>query len=199
MACGTWRTGRALVAAVLLALLVAAVPPAVPAAPAVSSTVAWSLPTKQQWKADVRRAMLGSEAWLDQRLAQGAVRPAIVFDVDNTTIATHYAWPRPVKRVLRFATYAANRGVTLLVATGRHAPRLDEARRALRRAGYDIAMLCGRRPGEETQAGKTRCRQEYTELGYTVLAMVGNRPTDCRGGRYFETCIKLPSYHQRLS
>lgn len=62
-----------------------------------------------------------------------------------------------------------------------------------------MAMLCVRQAGEETRAGKTRCRQEYTELGYTVLAVVGNKPTDCQGGLCFETCFTLPSYGLRLS
>lgn len=188
---------RALAALLLAALVVPAVPAAAQGEP--TAVAAKPLPSRQQWHADVRAAMVGAEEWLDQRLAQGAAEPAIVFDIDNTTISTHYAWPRPVKRVLRFATYAASRGVTLLVATGRRAGTLGGVRRVLQRAGYDMTALCGRRAGEATEVGKTRCRQRYTERGYTVLAMVGNRPTDCAGGLYYERCFKLPSYGLRLT
>ena len=57
-------------------------------ATAPSATAA--LPSKKAWVDDVAAAMDGSHRQLDRRLEQGGSRLAINFDIDNTTLASHY-------------------------------------------------------------------------------------------------------------
>ncbi|MDZ5621593.1 hypothetical protein SFC88_12170 [Nocardioides sp. HM23] len=172
-------------------MLLLALQPAVPAA-------ARPLPTKKQWLADVRAAMRGSHRWLDRRVERGGGRLAIVLDIDNTAIASHYAFPEPVRPVLRFATHARRDGVKVSFATARRRSELTGITRVLGRAGYRFAAVCGRYRSESIAHGKTRCRRELERAGHTVIAMVGNRSTDFAGGHY-ERAFRLPSYRNRLN
>ncbi|MET3963508.1 hypothetical protein ABIE44_003442 [Marmoricola sp. OAE513] len=158
------------------------------------------LPSKKVWLADVRKAMTGSTAYLDAAIAKKkpGQRLAIVLDIDNTSIASKYAWPRPVKVTKAFATHAVSRGVTVFFATGRNQGTLGQIKPVLTKAGYRYAGVCGRKGKETLPQGKQRCRNEITAQGYTIVATVGNRKTDLVGtlvGRGF----KLPSYNKRLS
>ena len=179
----------------LVALVVAAVLAmvALPSAPA----AARSLPSKKQWLADVRDAMSGSHRWLDRRVEEGG-RLAVVLDIDNTAIASHYAFPRPVRPVLRFARHAREQGVQVHFATARRQSELGGITRVLRRAGYRFTDVCGRHRGESIAHGKVRCRRALERDGRTVIAMVGNRSTDFRGG-HWERAFRLPSYRNRLN
>src|SRR4051812_33259345 len=77
-------------------------------------------PSKAQWQADVRDAMHGSVAYLDERVAEGGRPLAIVLDIDNTSLATHYGWPQPVRPTLRFARHAHALQVGVYFVTGRY-------------------------------------------------------------------------------
>ena len=168
--------------------------PLLAAAPADASP----LPSKSQWLADVRAAMRGSLAYLDERTTPDSRRLAIVLDIDNTSLATEYAWPRPVRPTLRFARHADALGVDVFFVTGRYAGTLRSARRALRAAGYPIRWMCGGERGESLRHSKQRCRAQITAKGWTIIANVGNRRSDLVGGNY-ERGFKLPSYGGRLS
>jgi len=161
-----------------------------------------AMPSKSQWLADVNTAMYGSQAYVDHRVAQAqgqGAKLAINFDIDNTTLATHYAYGAPVRRVLRFANHAKAEGVTLLWNTGRLTGngRMFRAKRQLQRAGYAVTEVCGRRSGESLTHSKQRCRQHYVDEGYTLIANVGNRRTDFTGGNY-ERAFRLPNYGNQL-
>jgi hypothetical protein len=164
---------------------------------AVPAADAAPLPTKAQWQADVRRAMTGSIGYLDRRVPQGG-RLAITLDIDNTSLATEYAWPRPVRPTLRFARHAHELGVDVFFVTGRYAGTLRSARAALKAAGYPIRWMCGRERGESLAHSKQRCRARIAAKGWTIVANVGNRRSDLIGGDY-ERGFKLPSYGGRLS
>jgi predicted secreted acid phosphatase len=155
-------------------------------------------PSKEQWQADVRQAMRGSIAYLDRRVPQGGGRLAIVLDIDNTSLSTEYAWPRPVRPTLRFARHADALGVAVFFVTGRYQDGLRSPRRALKRAGYPLKAMCGRRHGEAIAHSKQRCRRQITRDGWHIVANVGNHRTDFTGGNY-ERAFKLPSYGGRLS
>lgn len=142
--------------------------------------------------------MKGSRAYLDRRIAKGGRRLAIVLDIDNTSIATHYDWPKPVEPVRRFAAKAHRLGIAVFVVTGRHRAQLRPGQRALERAGYHVRSYCTHRKGETVQRSKLRCRKGIERRGYRIIANVGNRSTDFWHGHY-ERGFKLPSYGRRLS
>jgi predicted secreted acid phosphatase len=177
----------------VLATLTALVVP-VPAAEA-------AVPSQEQWAADVNQAMAGSRVYLRQRVAQGGTRLAVNLDIDNTSLASHYAYGQAVSVVLRFADYAETQGVTLLFNTGRVRGNgaLAAVARDLRRAGYAVGEVCGRASsGEGLADGKQRCRRHFVDEGYTIIANVGNRRTDFTGGDY-ERAFRLPSYGNQLA
>lgn len=157
------------------------------------------LPSKREWLGDVRAAMQGSGAYLDERLAEGGGRLAVNFDIDNTSLATYYDRGAPVRPVLRFARHAVAGGATVLFNTGRLRGdgRLHRIARELRAAGYAVTEVCGRRHGERLAHSKQRCRRHFTREGYRIIANVGNRRTDFVGADY-ERAFRLPSYHNRL-
>lgn len=156
------------------------------------------LPSKAQWQADVRQAMRGSIDYLDRRVPRGGGPLAIVLDIDNTSLATHYSWPDPVRPTLRFARHGHRLGVGVFFVTGRYQDGLVSVRRALERAGYPVTGMCGRRHGEGLAHGKQRCRRQITRSGWRIIADVGNRRSDLVGGNY-ERGFRLPSYGGRLS
>ena len=156
------------------------------------------MPTKAEWLDDVAAAMHGSRAYLGRRVARGGGKLAIVLDIDNTSIASYYAWPKPVRPVRRFAGKAHRLGVTIFIVTGRRASHLGRAPRALTRAGYHYKSICTRRDGETLRHGKLRCRKRIQRHGYTIVANVGNRSTDFWHG-HFERKYKLPDYGNRLA
>jgi hypothetical protein len=192
-------------ALVALAVLSAGVAEAAPA-PAVGghhgATQArrTTLPPKKVWLAKVRKKVAKADAVIDAALASASKgeRPALVLDIDNTSIQAHYAWPRPVKPVRKVARYAARHGVTLFFVTGRAQHGLKQVEPVLTAAGYRYQGICGRRSGEGLTAGKQRCRAGIAAQGYTVVLDIGNRATDLRGDNV-GTPIKLPSYHGLLS
>ena len=160
------------------------------------------LPSKSRWEADVRQAMRGSVAYLDERasqpVSQGGGPLAIVLDIDNTSLASHYAWPQPVRPTLRFTRHAHRLEVGVFFVTGRYQDSLGSARRALKRAGYTVTGMCGRRHGEALAHSKQRCRRQITREGWRIIANVGNRRSDLVG-RNYERGFRLPSYGGRLS
>jgi len=163
-----------------------------------SPAEAASLPSKARWQADVRTAMQGSVPYLDARAAQGGRRLAIVLDIDNTSLATEYDWPRPVRPTLRFARRADRLGMGVFFVTGRHRGTLAGPRRELRRAGFPISGMCGRGRGESLVHSKQRCRRQLAARGWTIVANVGNHRSDLVG-RHYERGFRLPSYGGRLS
>lgn len=156
-----------------------------------------AVPSKDKWLADTRQAMVGSRAYVDRRVARGGRRLAVNFDIDNTTLATYYDRGTAVPVVLRFARYAHAHGVTLLFNTGRQRGHLAGVTRQLRRVGYTVQEVCGRRAGEPLAHSKQRCRRHFVAEGYRIIANVGNRDTDFVGGNY-ERAFRLPSYGGQL-
>jgi predicted secreted acid phosphatase len=160
------------------------------------------VPSRSQWLADVDAAMAGSWTYLDQQVAaEGDRRLAINLDIDNTSLASHYAPGAPVPYVRHFAWHARNHHVALLFNTGRvtGGGRLKRATAQLQAAGYPVTEICGRASSSETLAhSKQRCRRHFVAEGYTLVANVGNRATDFVGGNY-EKAFRLPDYDKQLA
>jgi hypothetical protein len=159
-----------------------------------------ALPSKSQWVSDTYKAMDGSRVYTNQRVARGGSKLAINFDIDNTSLASHYDPGAPVAVTLRYAKHARSRGVTLLFNTGRErgGGRMTKAASELRKAGYTVKEVCGRAAGEGLSHSKQRCRQHFVDEGYTIIANVGNRSTDFTGGNYGRA-FRLPNYGNQLS
>lgn len=155
------------------------------------------LPSRDQWLSDTRDAMVGSRAYVGDRVDRGGRRLAVNFDIDNTALATYYAPGTAVPVVLRFAKYARSQGVTLLFNTGRLRGQTAGVARSLSRVGYDVREICGRTAGESLVHSKQRCRAHFTAEGYTLIANVGNRDTDFAGSGYGRA-FRLPNYGNRL-
>ena len=166
----------------------------------VYSPASAALPSKDTWVHDTYKAMWGSRTYVNNRVAQGGKKLAVNFDIDNTSLASHYDHGAPVAVTLRFAKHARARGVSLLFNTGRERGdgRLIRAKNELRNAGYRVKEICGREHGESLKHGKQRCRQHFVDEGYTLIANVGNRRTDFIGGNY-ERKFRLPDYHKQLA
>jgi predicted secreted acid phosphatase len=158
------------------------------------------LPNDKVWRHDVTMAMDGSLRYLKKRVARGGKRLAVNLDIDNTAMASHYGPGDPVRKVLRFARKARSLGVHVLFNTGRLNKKELRAstRRQLDRNGYEVAELCMRKKGERKAAGKQRCRRQFVADGYTIIANVGNLPTDFVGGDY-ERAFRLPHYDEQLN
>ena len=156
-----------------------------------------TMPTKREWRQDVRQAMAGSGHYVEDRVADGGTVLAINFDIDNTSMATYYAEGKPVRRVLRFAKRARAQGVYLLFNTGRTAEKLGDMEAHLIAAGYAVTEICTREEGMRLAKSKQTCRRHFVEEGYTIIANVGNRRTDFVGDDY-ERAFRLPNYRNRL-
>ena len=85
-----------------------------------NSPAAAALPSKSQWVSDTYKAMEGSRAYTERRVASGDKKLAINFDIDNTSLASHYDYGKAVAVTLRFAKHAKAHGVSVLV---QHRPR----------------------------------------------------------------------------
>lgn len=181
---------RVLLAAVLLAL-VAATTTAAPAS-------ARALPSKATWSKAVKKAMTGSQAYLTDRVDAADGAPlAINLDIDNTSLQTTYRRGRAVRPVLALATLAHELGVAVFFNTGRTSVKASGVAAQLQKVGYTVDSLCTRELGETLVEGKQRCRASFVAQGYTIVANVGNNPTDFEGGDY-ERAFTLPNYRGRL-
>ena len=203
---------RASVTAVSAAALVALAAPAeasTPAGPAGSPTRAAAAATAvdyDTWQRDCQAVMDQALPYLKQRIGDTGPgeKQAIVLDIDNTALETDFgfSFPQPANEpVLEVARYAEERGVALFFVTARpgiiHAPtewNLD-------RAGYESSGLYVR--GfldlfKNVADYKTAQRADIESKGYTIIANIGNSPTDLSGG-HAEKTFKLPDYDGQLS
>lgn len=115
-----------------------------------NSPAAAALPSKSTWVSDTYKAMQGSRAYIERRVASGDKKLAINLDIDNTSLASHYAYGEAVAVTLRFAKHAKANGVSVLYSTGRERGdgRLRKAHDLLRNAGFPVKEMCGRKHDE---------------------------------------------------
>jgi predicted secreted acid phosphatase len=185
---GRLRIAIAHVCAVALSFAVLADLPA-------PANAAGKLPSEKQWHKDIAKVMDGSHAYIDRATKYSHKKYAINFDIDNSTIASHYRPGTAIPRVLRFARYAKRQGVALLFNTARAGAPLKKARAELTKAGYRVTKVCGRKSRQEPVAhGKQRCRARFIRQGFTIIANVGNHTTDFSGPKNYGRAFRLPNY-----
>lgn len=181
----------------LLGLLLASVLVLAGAPPAHSGDV----PTREEWIKDVNKVMRKSGAYLNERAvaAEPGEKLAINFDIDNSSIASYYDGDDAgaIPRIKKFADVARSLGIALMFNTGRINTQYERTINQLTDAGYDVRLLCMRKKGETIPHGKQRCRTKFIKKGYTLIANVGNNPTDFTGTGY-ERKYRLPNYGGEL-
>lgn len=159
------------------------------------------------WQRDVSEAVATARPYIEQRTANASgQRLAMVLDIDNTSLETdfHYFWEYPtpaVREVLDLTRYADSRGVDVFFVTARPGIVASLTSYNLRKVGYPVDGLYVRDlPDlfEEVSKYKTAKRAEIEAKGYTIIANVGNRPSDLVGG-HAERTFKLPDYDGKLS
>ncbi|CAL9475505.1 HAD family acid phosphatase [Streptomyces sp. enrichment culture] len=186
----------------------AAAPPttATAALPATAPAALAAAVDYDTWQRDCQAVMDQALPYVKQRIADArpGEKQAIVLDVDNTALETDFgfSFPQPAnKPVLEVARYAEERGVDLFFVTARpgiiHAPtewNLDQA-------GYESSGLYVRGFLDlfrKVAEYKTAQRAAIERKGYTIIANIGNNPTDLSGG-HAERTFKLPDYDGQLS
>ncbi|MDW4906988.1 HAD family acid phosphatase [Streptomyces sp. ADMS] len=158
------------------------------------------------WQQDCQALMDQALPYLKQRIAASPAgeKPAIVFDIDNTTLETDYgfSFPSPANApVLKVAQYAQDHGVALFFVTARPDIIKPVTQYNLTYVGYDVTGLYVRNLIDlfrNVADYKTAQRVDIESKGYTIIANVGNSATDLSGG-HAEKTYKLPDYDGQLS
>ncbi|MEU2236490.1 HAD family acid phosphatase [Streptomyces vietnamensis] len=156
------------------------------------------------WDADVRAVIAQARPSIEDRIAQGGQKQAIVLDIDNTSLETHFhpLPPTPaVAPVLDLARYAHDRGVAVFFVTARPGILELVTRSNLTRVGYPVTGLYQRSFSDlfgSNGAYKAAKRADIESQGYTIIANIGNNASDFEGG-HSERDVKLPDYDGQLS
>ncbi|WP_329386850.1 hydrolase [Streptomyces sp. NBC_01351] len=160
------------------------------------------------WQRDVATVIDGVRPAIEQRIATAkpGEKPAIVLDIDNSSLETDFHWfwtvPTPaIAKVRELTRYANERGVAIFFVTARPGILYSPTAWNLRTVGYpvtglyvrDLPALFG-----EVSAYKTAKRAEIEANGYTIIANIGNKESDLVGG-HAELTVKLPDYDGKLS
>ncbi|MBZ6093615.1 MULTISPECIES: HAD family acid phosphatase [Streptomyces] len=157
------------------------------------------------WLGDVRKVMDEARPYVEQRLDNSAgEKPAIVLDIDNTSLETHFQAlpPTPaVKPTLEIAQYAHSKGAAIFFVTARPDLISWVTEANLEAVGYPITGLYQRNIGDlfrDTAEFKTSKRAQIEADGYTIVANIGNNTSDLVGG-HAERTFKLPDYDGALN
>ncbi|ELP61534.1 HAD family acid phosphatase [Streptomyces turgidiscabies] len=158
------------------------------------------------WQQDCQAVMDQALPFLKQRIAAASTgeKPAIVFDIDNTTLETDFgfSYPSPANApVLKVAQYAQDHGVALFFVTARPDIIKPLTQYNLTTVGYKVTGLYVRNfidLFKNVADYKTAQRVDIESKGYTIIANIGNTATDLSGG-HAEKTYKLPDYDGQLS
>ncbi|MFS4109200.1 HAD family acid phosphatase [Streptomyces sp. PD-S100-1] len=224
MSTGTWarRTGMTAVATVAVTALAVpvgarAATDAPAAAPAVATARTTPASTAEAaaasgkvgydtWQQDCRAVMDQALPYLRERIASArpGEKQAVVLDIDNTALETDFgfSFPQPANQpVLTAARYAQEHGVALFFVTARPGIIAAPTEWNLEHDGYRVTGLRVRGLLDlfkDVAAYKTAQRAAIEKDGYTIIANIGNSPTDLSGG-HAEKTFKLPDYDGQLS
>ncbi|WP_439940114.1 HAD family acid phosphatase [Streptomyces sp. BBFR115] len=224
MSTGTWarRTGMTAVATVAVTALAVPVgaqaatdaPAAAPAAATARTTPASTAQAAaasgkvgyDTWQQDCRAVMDQALPYLRERIASArpGEKQAVVLDIDNTALETDFgfSFPQPANQpVLTAARYAQEHGVALFFVTARPGIIAAPTEWNLEHDGYRVTGLRVRGLLDlfkDVAAYKTAQRAAIEKDGYTIIANIGNSPTDLSGG-HAEKTFKLPDYDGQLS
>ena len=169
-----------------------------------------------EWDRDTSERIDAARASLAGALDEGTVvRPAIVLDVDDTSLSNYECLKRSnfrqsargscgprgvspaIPQTLALYRFARERGVAIFFITGRRERLRSVTRSNLRAEGYpglhsaaDAARP--RAAGHRTTAGRRAPAARLTRRGYRILINVGDQRSDLTGG-YARRTFKLPN------
>lgn len=167
------------------------------------------------YQADLAAVAKPAKDWIARRAASGVAKPAVVFDIDETTLSNldHMtrtdwgyqpaAWSKwvmegkapAIRPVLAVYWTARANNVSVFFITGRRQSEKAATARNLRAQGMDgFAEILVRPDAAKTPIGafKTAERKRLTDQGYTIIANLGDQQSDLDGG-YAERTFKLPN------
>ncbi|MCX5179918.1 HAD family acid phosphatase [Streptomyces virginiae] len=183
-------------------------PSAAPAASAPGGNAAILGIDYATWQRDVAAVIDAARPAIEARIAASPAgeKPALVLDIDNTSLETDFHWfwtfPTPaISKVRALTQYAHARGVAIFFVTARPGIIQSLTEHNLKAVGYPVSGLYVRDLPDlfdEVSAYKTGKRAEIEARGYTIIANIGNSPTDLVGG-HAERTVKLPDYNGKLS
>ncbi|WP_030963930.1 HAD family acid phosphatase [Streptomyces sp. NRRL S-378] len=160
------------------------------------------------WQREVAAIVDAARPAIEQRIANSPAgeKPALVLDIDNTSLETDFHWfwtyPTPaIAKVRALTQYAHARGVAVFFVTARPGIIHSLTEYNLKAVGYPVSGLYVRDLPDLFEAVsryKTAKRAEIEARGYTIIANIGNSPTDLVGG-HAERTVKLPDYGGKLS
>jgi HAD superfamily, subfamily IIIB (Acid phosphatase) len=196
-----------LVSAVLA--LSGGVPAQEPAAPATPEEIV-AYRDSGDWDRDITRVVRRARRFLASRLDG---RPAIVLDVDDTSLSTYRCLKEvdfdrsrascgesgglpAIRQTLRLHRYARGHGVAVFFITGRRERLRGVTARNLREAGFTGRRRLFMRPNRErpgTHDGfKARTRARIERRGFRIVVNLGDQRSDLDGGHARRT-FKLPN------
>ncbi|WP_067574789.1 HAD family acid phosphatase [Nocardia acidivorans] len=165
-----------------------------------------SKPSYSQWIADVTAVTTQAQSYLAAALP-GVAKPAIVLDIDNTSLETSYN-PSPIvpaiAPVLALTRYAEQHGAAIIFVTGRPSIMGIYTRANLSAVGYRVdglyggGLTTGSSGAGALESYKTGARIDIESKGYTIVANIGNSASDLAGG-HAQATFKLPDYNGALN
>lgn len=206
------KFGTALFAATLILGLGAAGIPLAASAEAASSTAGlqdFKGIHPADWLKDVDAALNGSLDYVAGRAAakKPSEKLAVVFDIDDTTLATDFAKNKSdipaIGSSLELAKKADSLGVKVFFVSNRRyegdRTSNSSTKTSLTKVGYPVFEVYHQTGDhrDPVQQFKTASRKDIQARGYTIIANTGNRQTDLDGG-YAEKTYKLPDYDGTL-
>jgi putative acid phosphatase of HAD superfamily subfamily IIIB len=160
------------------------------------------------WARDTTRVVRRAQRYLSRRL-EG--RPAIVLDVDDTSLSTYECLKAvdfdrtrvscgesgdlpAIAQTRRLYRYARRHGVAVFFVTGRRERMRGVTARNLRDAGFDRWRRLYLRPNREaTRDGyKARTRARIERRGFDIVVNLGDQRSDLDGG-HARRAFKLPN------
>jgi predicted secreted acid phosphatase len=170
------------------------------------------------WNREISKIDGGAERYLATRLRHGAKKPAIVLDIDDTSLSTYpyeiaydfgydatafntYVFNEKFTAIpgtLALAKYAHTHGVKVFLVTGRRqgAQMQTATLGNLAQQGYPAPDALYLRPTSDTNSSvipyKSGTRAAIQKLGYDIVVNVGDQWSDLQGG-HADHDYKLPN------
>lgn len=170
---------------------------------------------------DIRAVVNEARAYLEQRLEEGVEKPAMVLDIDETSLsnwahmeAVQFGYEPGLWRewvetasaygigpTLELARWAKSRGVALFFITGRDEEERAATERNLTSVGYAPWQELFLEHKDECCVGescdyaatcKSFYRKRIADQGYTLVVNLGDQRSDLLGG-WSERAYKLPN------